>query len=145
MSLGSARPATGNILVIDASESNRIAFGSLLGEWGYDVLAAESMLDALREMAKTGWSPDVVLARHDPWLSDTGVAAIRAISARCGRDLAGVLIADALDPERAREARDRGYVLLRGPLRPARLRSAIRYGLLNPPSIGRRTPLRPSP
>ena len=130
--LGLSRVAPGNILVIDVAESNRAALGSLLESWNCRVLVAESTTMALRKMAETAWTPDVVLVGCDLLSDEIGIAAIQAVRAQCGKDISGVLITDDSDPEHTRAAHDRGYLLLRTPIQPARLRSAIRYCLLNP-------------
>ena len=78
----------------------------------------------------SGWIPDIVLVgcRSDNNLSE--IMAIQGVQQQLGRDIAGILAATDISPICLRAAHKRGYLILPKPIRPARLRAAIRYCLL---------------
>ncbi len=96
----------------------------LLGGWGCDVVAAESLAAARREIAETGIAPDGVVA--DFHLDELdGLAAIAGLRQDHGADLPAALLTADRSPEVREQAEERGVRVLNKPARPAALRALL--------------------
>lgn len=113
------------IVLIDDDQSIRDAAARLLGNWGYTVLAAESEAQALEWLQTSGVQPDVMLVDYRLRAGRTGLQAIRAIQAHCGRPVPAAIITGDTAPELVAEARGAGFPLLKKPLSAAKLRMLI--------------------
>lgn len=117
-----------NVLLIEDDSLSRDAVSGLLEQWGFQVIAmprAELALDVI----KTGAKVDFVISDfHLPGSMD-GVDAIRAIRAGAGFVIPACVVTGNSDEPTRKKVSSEGLVLLNKPVRPAQLRSVMRYGL----------------
>lgn len=115
------------IVVIDDEQDILISMRGLLTQWGCQVLTAESAAGAIAQIHATARQPAAIIADyrlHDP---ETGIEAIKKISARFNKKIPGCLITGDTAPDRLQEAHASGYQILYKPLPPARLRALLSY------------------
>ena len=115
------------ILVIDDEAVVRRAVESLLTEWGYAVLVAESVEDALHKLEI---APDAIIVDYRLRQNLTGIEAVRAIHARWGQQIPALIITGDTGAEQLREVNQSGYSLLHKPVQPGRLRAFLRQAAL---------------
>jgi two-component system, sensor histidine kinase len=120
------------VLVIDDEAVVRRAVQSLLSEWGYEVIVAESTDDALQNLH---CAPDVIIADYRLREHQTGVDAIRAVHAKWGEHIPALIITGDTGPEQLREVSKSGYNLLHKPVQPGRLRAFLRQAGLQAAQI----------
>lgn len=97
---------------------------TLLAGWGCRVLSASSSRSALDKIAQAKLTPDVILA--DYHLDDeTGLDAVVSVRKAASADIPAVFITADHSPEVERELRERGFALLRKPLKAASLRAVM--------------------
>lgn len=114
-----------SVLLIDDDPLVRDAATAIMERFGCVVVVAESANEALDLMRDSGFAPDVILADYRLRDRATGVDAIHAINAYCGRLVpAGVLTGDTA-PDRLREVRATGFPLAHKPLSGAKLRALL--------------------
>jgi signal transduction histidine kinase/CheY-like chemotaxis protein len=113
------------ILIIDDMPIVLEGTGGLLGKWGCAVVTAASEDAALIELAKRRRSPDLIIS--DFHLADgrTGIQAIERINSAAGKLIPAILISGDTAPERLRDAKDKGYILLHKPVDPMQLRTVM--------------------
>jgi signal transduction histidine kinase/CheY-like chemotaxis protein len=113
------------ILVIDDAPIVLEGTSGLLGKWGCSVVTAGSDEAALIQLAEREQRPDLIIS--DYHLSDgkTGVEAIERIGAAFGASIPAILISGDTAPERLRDAKGKGYILLQKPVEPGRLRAVM--------------------
>jgi signal transduction histidine kinase/CheY-like chemotaxis protein len=114
-----------SILLIDDDPTIRSAASNLLETWGYAVAAAESAAEALELLQATGFRPDVVLADLRLREGLSGVQAIQAVFAHCGRAIPAAIVTGDTDPSRLVEAKASGLPLVYKPLSAVKLRTLI--------------------
>lgn len=108
-----------NVLLIDDELSIRTGMGHLLGSWGCNHRAAESVEEALSTVEV--FPPDVVVTDFRLREQATGAQAIAVLRAQLGQDLPCVIITGDTAPERLREAMASGAALLHKPVAPQEL------------------------
>ena len=79
-------------------------------------------------------SPDAIIADYRLRADATGIEAIRSLHAKLGAEIPAVLITGDTAPERLREAKESGFLLLHKPVPPAKLRSLLSF-MLNKTSV----------
>ena len=112
------------VLCIDNESDVLDGMRALLDVWGCHSVMAASTEQALAQLAEMEAPPSVILADYH-LNTETGVDAVKAISAAVGRDLPAVIITADRTPEVQREIRQLGLVLLRKPLKAAQLRAIL--------------------
>ena len=117
------------ILVVDDERAVREGIQALLHEWGCEVIAAGSLEEALQLLVEQARTPDVILADYRLRADATGIDAIRRLHAELGAEIPAVLITGDTSPERLREAKESGFLLLHKPVPPAKLRSLLSFML----------------
>jgi CheY-like chemotaxis protein len=101
----------------------------LLERWGCVVATAHGLAEASAALAKFG-PPDVIIADYH-LDSENGVAAIRALRERFGRNIPAILATADRSPEVRDAAAGEDAVMMNKPLKPAPLRAQLtRYGAL---------------
>ncbi len=85
---------------------------------------APSGAEALQRIGEMSGAPSVILADYHLH-AGTGVDAVAAIAAAVGRELPAVIITADHSLEVQREVREKGYILLRKPLKAAQLRAIL--------------------
>jgi len=113
------------ILVIDDASIVLEGPSGLLGRWGYSVVTATSDDAALAELAERPQRPDLIISDYHLPNGRTGIEAIEQINAALGASIPAILISGDTAPERLRDAKDGGYILLHKPVDPMRLRAVM--------------------
>ena len=111
------------VLVIDDEAVVRMAVESLLSEWGYAVIVADSAEAALNSLHT---APDVIIADYRLRENLTGVDAIRAVQSKWGSDIPALIITGDTGPEQLSDVNKSGFSLLHKPVQPGRLRAFLR-------------------
>jgi signal transduction histidine kinase len=113
------------ILIIDDAPIVLEGTSGLLGKWGYSVVTAASDEAALIQLAERGQRPDLIISDYHLANGKTGIEAIERIDGAFGAWIPAILISGDTAPERLRDAKDKGYILLHKPVDPMRLRAAM--------------------
>jgi CheY-like chemotaxis protein len=113
------------ILVIDDAPIVLEGTSGLLGKWGYSVVTAASDEAALIQLTERQQRPDLIISDYHLANAKTGIEAIERINAAFGASIPAILISGDTAPERLRDARDKGYILLHKPVDPMRLRAVM--------------------
>jgi signal transduction histidine kinase len=114
-----------DILIIDDAPILLEGTGGLLRKWGCSVVTAGSADAALSELAKREHPPDLIISDYHLANGKTGIEAIERINAAFGAPIAAILISGDTAPERLRDAKDKGYILLHKPVDPMQLRTVM--------------------
>ncbi|MGE5545489.1 MAG: ATP-binding protein [Solirubrobacterales bacterium] len=115
--------ASGRVLVIDDERMVLEALQVTLNTWGFDVVTAESIDQALPRLH--GQAPDAILADYRLRANTTGVQAIRTVEQSFGRPIPGLIITGDTSPDRLAEVKASGYALLHKPVNPDELRRSV--------------------
>jgi CheY-like chemotaxis protein/two-component sensor histidine kinase len=113
------------ILIIDDAPIVLEGTSGLLGKWGYSVVTAGSDEAALIQLAERDQRPDLIISDYHLANRKTGIEAIERIDGAFGASIPAILISGDTAPERLRDARDKGYILLHKPVDPMRLRAVM--------------------
>ena len=113
------------ILIIDDASIVLEGTGGLLRTWGYSIMTAGSDEAALVELTEHRQRPDLIISDFHLPNGKTGIEAIERINAAFSASIPAVLISGDTSPERLRDAKDKGYVLLHKPVDPMRLRAVM--------------------
>jgi CheY-like chemotaxis protein len=96
----------------------------LLESWGCEVITALDANQAAVALHARAAAPHIIIA--DYHLNEgSGCDAIAALRNTLSSDVAGVIVTADRSPEVQEEVREAGYRLLRKPVKPAALRTAI--------------------
>src|SRR6185503_17889306 len=82
---------------------------------------------ALIQLDERGQCPDLIISDYHLANGKTGIEAIERIEAAFGASIPAVLISGDTAPERLRDARDKGYILLHKPVEPMRLGTVMHH------------------
>lgn len=118
------------ILIVDDDEAIRTGLQSLLQNWGCEVQCAESIADALDKVRD--WMPQLIISDYSLREQQTGVEAIALIQQAVNHTVPAMIITGDTNPERIKEAKSSGYVLLHKPVKPGQIRAAIQRLLRKP-------------
>jgi Na+/proline symporter/CheY-like chemotaxis protein len=112
------------VLCIDNERDILEGMEMLLGRWGFRVLLADGH-DAALEQVRASGTPDLVLV--DYHLSDDrhGLEVMSALDEALGVSLPAIMITADRSTRLEEATRDRGYGLLRKPIKPAALRALM--------------------
>src|SRR5262245_59434632 len=113
------------ILIIDDAPIVLEGTSGLLGKWGCSVVTAGSDEAALIQLAERERPPDLIISDYHLANGKTGLEAIERIDATFGANIPAILISGDTAPERLRDAKDKGYILLHKPVDPMRLRAVM--------------------
>jgi signal transduction histidine kinase/integral membrane sensor domain MASE1 len=113
------------IVVIDDAPIVLEGTRGLLGKWGCSVVTAASDEAALTQLGERAQRPDLVISDYHLANGKTGLEAIERIDVAFGGSIPAILISGDTAPERLRDARDKGYILLHKPVDPMRLRAVM--------------------
>jgi signal transduction histidine kinase/integral membrane sensor domain MASE1/CheY-like chemotaxis protein len=113
------------ILVIDDAPIVLEGTSGLLGKWRCSVVTAGSDEAALIQLAEREQRPDLIISDYHLANGKTGVEAIERIGAAFGASIPAILISGDTAPERLRDAKEKGYILLHKPVEPGRLRAVM--------------------
>lgn len=121
---GEGAAETGTVLVIEDDAVQLEGIGLLLRGWGYDVIPARGIAEAVAELALVP-PPDLVLSDLRLSGPESGIDAIQAVRARCGRRVPGVIVTGDTDPDRLRSVDRSGFRLVHKPCDPVLLKSLL--------------------
>jgi signal transduction histidine kinase len=114
----------GAVLVIDDDPQLTEAMRRLLGEWGYDAIAA-SDIDSAIEAASAARRIGLVISDYQLDTHRSGIDAIIAIRRRLGTDVPAIIVTGDTAADAANDARAHGVPFLLKPVDPAALRALI--------------------
>jgi signal transduction histidine kinase/ActR/RegA family two-component response regulator len=113
------------ILVIDDESDILAATGAQLRSWQCDVLAAESLEQALERMEARAWIPDGVISDLRLGHGRNGIEVLDCLRDRHGAELRCVLVTGDTGTGQLQAVRQSGYAVLHKPVRPAKLRALL--------------------
>jgi Na+/proline symporter/signal transduction histidine kinase/CheY-like chemotaxis protein len=116
------------VLVVDDEPAIVRGMESLLGNWGADVLTAESAAEALAAVTTNARKLDIVLADYHIHQED-GLVLIDSIRQRLRRPVPAVLLTADRSERVKNDAAAAGVQYLRKPVQPAALRAALSHCL----------------
>jgi len=117
------------VLVIDDEKDILQAMEALLSKWGCEVVAAESMEQAVNELRKRNAAPDLLVSDLRLPGGKTGIEVLNILRNEFGTSIPGILISGDTDPEQLAMAKKSDYELLQKPVRPLHLRTLIQRHL----------------
>lgn len=120
------------VLVLDDDAAVRVAMRSMLERWGCEVSTAASHEEAEALFTQPGRLPELLIVDYRLRQHASGIESVARLHALCGHAVPALVITGDTAPERLREAQRSGYPLLHKPVKPAKLRTAMRQ-LLQPP------------
>jgi signal transduction histidine kinase/CheY-like chemotaxis protein len=118
------------VVVVDDEVRIQLAMTNLLEGWGFKVVAAGSGDEAIQQLANLPERPALIISDYRLRENENGIHVIERLRAEYNDDdLPSLLITGDTAPDRLKEARQSGLVLLHKPVSDSRLRTAI-AGLL---------------
>ncbi|MBY6263048.1 response regulator [Azospirillum sp. 412522] len=120
----------GTVLVIEDDATQLEGIGLLLRGWGYAVIPARGIDEACAGLDGGAAPPDLVLSDLRLSGPETGIDAIQAVRARCGRRVPGVIVTGDTDPDRLRSVDRSGFPLVHKPCDPSALRRQLSRSML---------------
>ena len=113
------------ILVVEDEAMVLMGYRMLFESWGYRVVAARSVEDALDQLADHPLPPDVIVADFRLTDGQTGVEAVRLVEKRYGGSIPAILITGDTGADRLREAASSGLPVLHKPVNGRKLQSLL--------------------
>jgi signal transduction histidine kinase/CheY-like chemotaxis protein len=114
------------IVVIDDAEDIRQGLDSLLQLWGYSVIVAGDLENALLQLKTNNLEPDVIISDYRLKEGKTGIDAIRAIQLAYDTEIPALIITGDIATERLIEMNSSHFQVLFKPVPPMKLRSFLR-------------------
>jgi two-component system, sensor histidine kinase len=117
----------GPVLVIDDDPQLTQAMQSLLAQWGYEAVAADSAGSALAAAAQvaTRGPLGLIIADHQLAGERSGIDAIHAVAQQMGKDIPAIIVTGDTSTRAAAQAKLHGYPLLHKPVDTELLRALI--------------------
>ena len=129
-----AGSGAGLILVVDDEVSIQVAMKDLLEGWGFRTIIAGSCDELLEKLADCPDRPGLIICDYRLRAHENGIHVIERLRSEYNDDdIPGMLITGDTAPDRLREARESGLLLLHKPVSNSRLRAAILHLATNPP------------
>jgi CheY-like chemotaxis protein len=113
------------VLVVEDEAMVLMGYRMLFESWGYRVLAACSVEDAMDQLADHPLPPDVIVADFRLTGGETGVQAVRLVEKRYGGRIPAILITGDTAADRLREAASSGLPVLHKPVNGRKLQSLL--------------------
>ncbi len=113
------------VVVVEDEASIRTGLQALLQHWGCQVIAAESIAAALKQIGAQLRPIDAVISDMALGGNETGIDAIAVLRARYGSNLPALLITGDTTQAILNAANEANLPMLHKPIRPARLRAAL--------------------
>ena len=114
-----------HILVIEDDLLARDALVSLLSSWGTEVVMADGLAAALRQLQHAPL-PDLIISDYRLRDNENGIETVRQLRVAAALPIPACLLSGDTDPGLMQAAQEAGLTLLHKPVRPAKLRSLIR-------------------
>ncbi len=125
-------PHGGLILVTDDNAAALTAICVALQQWGHEVVAAATYDELLKHVAELRSVPDLLICDYRLPGPTDGIRAVHLLRAEFNEEIPALLITGDTAPDRLREARDSGILLLHKPVAFSRLRAAVGNMLRRP-------------
>jgi signal transduction histidine kinase/CheY-like chemotaxis protein len=126
----------GLVVVIDDEAAIRLGMSILLSGWGYDVVAAGSVDEAIERLAAHARRPGLLLCDFRLRGGETGIDAIQRLRTEYNEPIPAMLISGDTAAERLREVQASELLLLHKPVPNDRLRTAIARLIVMEPEEG---------
>ncbi len=124
---------TGLILVVDDEAAIQVAMKDLLEGWGFKTITAGSCDELLDKLADCPDRPALIICDYRLRAHENGIHVIDRLRAEYNDDdIPGMLITGDTAPDRLRDARESGLLLLHKPVSNSRLRAAILHLVSSP-------------
>ena len=114
------------VMMIEDDVMGREALAGLLESWGYSVIAVEGAKMAADRLQKNQ-PPDLIISDFRLGGGINGIEAVRMLRDLAGQEISACVISGDTDAQVRQQVEDAGLVLLRKPVRPAKLRSLLRH------------------
>lgn len=114
------------IVLIDDDQLVLASMAALLESWDCRVFAAESCDKLERLLAAQAVAPDLIICDHQLQDGANGIDVVDRLRRKHGANVPAVLISGDTDAGVWKLASQRGFPLLHKPVRPAKLRAALR-------------------
>ncbi|WP_448206353.1 ATP-binding protein [Azospirillum sp. sgz302134] len=112
-------------VVVDDDKIVLMALETILREWDFDVVAAESADRALEHLKETGLRPDILIVDYRLRAGKVGTDVVVRVREMCGRDVPGIIVTGEIGPEPQNDATSHGLGLLQKPVTPRLLEAAL--------------------
>jgi len=113
------------VVVIDDEAAIRTAIGTLLTQWGCEVVAAATGDDAVEQLAAYSTPADVIVCDYRLRGNENGLDAIEKVRMEFCVDVPALLVTGDTAPDRILEIKEGGLPVLHKPLQPDELRAAM--------------------
>jgi signal transduction histidine kinase len=123
------------VIVIDDDALVLDSMGGLLRSWGCRVVAAATPDEVLVDLGPEE-RPDLIICDYRLADGQSGITAIADLRKAFGAQIPAFLMSGDIAPERLREARESGHLLLHKPLRAMALRAMINRLLKSSSMVG---------
>jgi len=118
----------GLVLVVDDEAAIQVAMKDLLEGWGYKTIIAGSCDALLEKLADCPDRPGLIICDYRLRAHENGIHVIERLRSEYNDDdIPGMLITGDTAPDRLRDARESGLLLLHKPVSNTRLRVAIAH------------------
>lgn len=116
----------GTVLLVDDEESIRTSVGELLREWGYEVIAAATLAEALRAVKAQQGLIDIIVC--DLRLRDgmDGLRVVDALRQACASRVPALLITGDTSAEQVLRVHESGHEVLYKPVQPRDMLAALK-------------------
>ena len=113
-----------SILLIDDEKDIRESMRLLLEQWGAQVTTA-SGADDVSQLIRADFQPDAIISDYRLPGELTGAQLVEQFCSETKTNIPAMLITGDTAPERIKEAREHGLLLMHKPIKPAKLRMAL--------------------
>ena len=117
--------SSGLIIVIDDERSNLEAMDALVSAWGYQLILATDVNQALEKLEKDKSTPDCIIADYRLRQKQTGVEAISRLRDIFGQNLPALIVSGDIAKDRLTNVKANNLDILHKPVQPAKLRSFL--------------------
>jgi signal transduction histidine kinase len=114
------------VLLLDDEEAIRTSVGELLSEWGYEVITAATLDDALQAVRRRHGLIDVLISDLRLRNGDDGLHAIEQLRQACGFDVPALLVTGDTAPEQVLRVHESGLIVLYKPVQPKELLGVLK-------------------
>jgi len=120
------------VMLIEDDSVVADATTQLLQSWGCEVIWAANAEQASNLVTSSSVVPDIVLADYRLPGGQDGLEVAMALQLATGRAIPTIIVTGESDLHELKEIADMGYLVIRKPVRPAKLRSLINHYLSQP-------------
>lgn len=112
-------------VLVDDDAIVLMGLSTILGDWGYSVLAADSADQALDRLAGQERVPDIVIADYRLREGRVGTEVVRKVRERYGRPVPGVILTGETGADCLHDAAAHGVPVIHKPVTPRQLSAAV--------------------